>query len=80
MGSQKNQKSVDNLLEKIIKYSVDILIVDLKIASNLNSQELLNGVYEYEQYEISRFYGLNLFFKILLDKILATFLILASQF
>lgn len=76
---KKNQKSVDNLLEKIIKYSVDILIVDLKIASNLNSQELLNGVYEYEQYEISRFHGLNLFFKILLDKILATFfLILAS--
>lgn len=75
----KNKKNIDNLLEKIIKYSVDILIVDLKISSNLNSQELLNGLYEYEQYEISRFYGLNLFYKIILDKILATlFLILAS--
>ena len=76
----KSENNVDNLIEIIIKFSVDILIVDLNtISSNLNSQELLNGRYEYKQYEISRFHGVNLFFKILLDKILSIlFLIIAS--
>ena len=74
----KNTKS-DDLIKNIIKYSVDILIVDLETTSNLNSQELLNGKYEFKKYEISRFYGINLLIKITLDKILAIiFLIIAS--
>ncbi|MAS50382.1 MAG: hypothetical protein CL712_00375 [Chloroflexi bacterium] len=74
----KNTKS-DDLIQNIIKYSVDILIVDLETTSNLNSQELLNGKFEFKKYEISRFHGMNLLIKITLDKILAiTFLIIAS--
>ena len=69
----------DLLIENIIKYSVDILIVDLETTSNLNSQELLNGKFEFKKYEVSRFHGINLFIKIALDKILSIFfLILAS--
>ena len=69
----------DNLIENIIKYSVDILIVDLKISSNLNSEDLLNGQFEFKKYEVSRFHGMNLLFKITTDKILSIiFLILAS--
>ena len=76
---KNDNKNIDNLLENIIKFSVDILVVNLKTSSNLSSQELLNGKYEFKQYEISRFYGINLFIKIILDKILAIiFLILAS--
>ena len=74
----KNTKS-DDLIQNIIKYSVDILIVDLETTSNLNSQELLNGKFEFKKYEISRFHGMNLLIKITLDKILAViFLIIAS--
>ena len=76
--NSKNTNS-DNLIQNIIKYSVDILIVDLETSSNLNSQELLNGKFEFKKYEISRFHGMNLLIKITLDKILAViFLIIAS--
>jgi len=69
----------DKLIENIIKYSVDILIVDLETSSNLNSQELLNGKFEFKKYEVSRFHGINLLVKITLDKIFSIiFLILAS--
>ena len=47
----KNTKS-DDLIKNIIKYSVDILIVDLETTSNLNSQGLLNGKYEFKKYEL----------------------------
>ena len=74
----KNTKT-DKLIENIIKYSVDILIVDLETSSNLNSQDLLNGIFEFKKYEVSRFHGMNLLIKITLDKILAViFLIIAS--
>jgi len=69
----------DKLIENIIKYSVDILIVDLETSSNLNSQDLLNEKFEFKKYEVSRFYGMNLLIKITLDKILSIiFLIIAS--
>tara|TARA_B100000579_G_C22809884_1_gene844623 strand:- start:556 stop:1542 length:987 start_codon:yes stop_codon:yes gene_type:complete len=68
----------DKLVENIIRYSVDILIVDLDASTNLDSQDLLNGKYEFKTYEISRFHGLNLLIKITMDKILSIiFLILA---
>ena len=76
---QSKKTNPDLLIENIIKYSVDILIVDLETTSNLNSQELLNGKFEFKKYEVSRFHGINLFIKIALDKILSIFfLILAS--
>jgi len=68
----------DKLIENIIKYSVDILIVDLKTSSNLNSEELLNGQFEFKKYEVSRFHGMNLLFKIMVDKILSIIFILLS--
>ena len=72
-------QNINKLLEDIIKFSVDILIVNLDVTSNLDSQELLNSKFEYKHYEMSRFYGVNLLLKILLDKILSVvFLIIAS--
>ena len=68
----------EKLIENIIKFSVDILIVDLTTSSNLNSEELLNGKFEFKKYEVSRFHGVNLIVKILIDKILSLiFLIIA---
>ena len=76
----KTKKTVtDKLIENIIKYSVDILIVDLESSPNLNSQDLLNGKFKFKKYEVSRFHGISLLFKIILDKILSIlFLLLAS--
>ncbi len=69
----------DKLIENIIKFSVDILVIDLETTSNLNSQELLNGKFEFKKYEVSRFHGISLLIKIFLDKLLSLiFLILAS--
>ena len=60
-------------LKNVLKYSVDILIINLKKDQNLNliSEELINDKYKYIHYEISKFYGFNLFIKILTDKILS---------
>ena len=76
----KNQSyDINEALSKIIKYSVDILIVNLNEAPNLTSKKLLSNKYDYEYYEISRFYGGSLFFKIVLDKLLSViFIIFAS--
>ena len=68
----------DKLIENIIKFSVDILIVDLITSSNLNSEELLNGKFEFKKYEVSRFHGMNLLIKITIDKILSSIFILFS--
>ena len=71
--------NINKSLEGILKFSVDILIVDLNERPNLNSTNLLSNKYKYEHYEISRFHGINLFLKILIDKIFsAIFLIFSS--
>jgi exopolysaccharide biosynthesis polyprenyl glycosylphosphotransferase len=75
-GKEKNKKKTFN---KIIQFSVDTLNVDLNGTLNLKGKELLGNKFEYQFYERSRFYGLNLFFKILIDKFLSViFLIIAS--
>ena len=76
---KSKKTNVEKLIENIIKYSVDILIVDLKISSNLRSEELLNGKFEFKQYDISRFHGINLLIKISLDKIFSILFILLSS-
>ena len=76
---KSKKQNVKQLLEDIIKFSVDILIVDLEMSSNLNSQKLLNSKFEFKYYEMSRFYGINLFLKILLDKILSIFFLLIAS-
>ncbi len=71
--------NVNKSLEGILKFSVDILIVDLNERPNLNSTKLLSNKYNFEHYEISRFHGINLFLKILIDKFFsAIFLILST--
>ncbi len=75
-GDDINKKKI---LPKIFKFSVDTLNINLDKASNLHGKKLLADKYDFEFYEKSRFYGINLFLKILIDKLLSIiFLILAS--
>lgn len=66
---------VNYFLDTVVKFSVDIIIVNIKdnLKENfkLLSDNLINNNYSYSNYQTSRFYGLNLFFKLLLDKILS---------
>ena len=75
-GNENKKKKVFN---KIIQFSVDTLNVSLNDVLNLKGEELLGNKYNFEYYERSRFYGINLFFKILIDKFLSIiFLIISS--
>ena len=74
---------VNYYLDLVIKFSVDIFIVNFKDNSknnsNLLSDNLINQKYSYSNYQTSRFYGLSLFIKIFLDKIFSIiFLLLFS--
>ena len=72
-------KTKNNILSKIFKFSVDTLNIKLEKTFNVQGKKLLANKYDFEFYEKSRFYGVNLFLKILIDKILSIFfLILAS--
>ena len=72
-------KDKSNLLSKIFKYSVDTLNIKLEEVPNIKGKKLLANKYDFEFYEMSRFYGINLFFKILIDKFFSLiFLIIAS--
>tara|TARA_B100000900_G_scaffold381983_1_gene368833 strand:- start:213 stop:1625 length:1413 start_codon:yes stop_codon:yes gene_type:complete len=74
----RNNKT-ERLISSIIKFSVDILIVNLDTKKNILSENLLYGKFEFKRYEISKFYGPNLLLKILIDKIFSIiFLIIAS--
>ena len=75
---QNDPKNTEKLISNIIKFSVDILIVDIVTKPNILSENLLNNKFEFKKYEISKFYGPNLLLKIFLDKIFSIiFLILA---
>ena len=74
-----DKKKKLNILSKIFKYSVDTLNIKLENVPNLKSKKLLADKYDYEFYEWSRFYGINLFLKILIDKFFSViFILLAS--
>jgi len=74
-----NTKNNNKIFNKIMKYSVDTLNIILETSPNLKGEKLLANKYQYEFYEWSRFYGINLFIKILIDKILSIiFIIIAS--
>ena len=74
-------KTKKNILSKIFKFSVDTLNIKLEKTFNVQGKKLLANKYDFEFYEKSRFYGVNLFLKIIIDKILSIFfLILASPF
>ena len=74
---------VNYFLNTVMKFSVDIIIVNLKNnfknRSNLLSDNVINNKYSYSNYQTSKFFGINLLIKIFLDKILAIlFLIIVS--
>ena len=72
-------KKKDKAFNKIIQFSVDTLDVDLENNVNHKDNQLLGNKYRYAFFEYSRFYGVNLFVKILIDKIFSViFLILSS--
>jgi len=75
-GDKKNKSYI---LSKIFKFSVDTLNIKLENVSNLKGKKLLADKYDYEFYEWSRFYGVNLFLKILIDKILSIFFIILAS-
>ena len=58
-----------SLLSRIFKYSVDTLNIKLEEVQNFKGKKLLADKYDFEFYEKSRFYGINLFLKIIIDKI-----------
>ena len=45
---------------------------------NIKGKKLLGGVFDFDYYEISRFHGINLFMKILIDKIFSIIFIFFS--
>jgi len=74
---------VNYFIDTVVKFSVDIIIINLKDKTKNNfkllSDNLINNNYSYSNYQTSRFYGLSLLFKLLTDKILSIiFLLLLS--
>ena len=67
--------SINNILDHVIKFSVDILIIDISKKLD-NNKRLINSRYNFLEYEISKFHGSNLLIKILIDKILSLFFLL----
>jgi len=65
-------------LERILKYSVDTLNINLEEVPNIKGKKLLANKYDFEYYEMSRFYGVNLFLKILIDKLLSLIFLLIT--
>ena len=73
------ENSKSKIFSKIFKFSVDTLNIKLDTKFNIKGKKLLGNKYDFEFYEKSRFYGINLFLKIIIDKIFSIFfLFLAS--
>ena len=76
--AEKN--SVNYYIELVTKFSVDIIIVSLKVnlktKSKLFYDNLINNKYTYTNYQTSQFYGLNLFIKLIVDKIFSIILLI----
>ena len=74
-----DDKGKEKLFKKIIKFSVDTLNINLNKSIDLKGRQLLLNKYEYKFYEISKFYGISLFIKILIDKLLSIFFLILSS-
>jgi putative colanic acid biosynthesis UDP-glucose lipid carrier transferase len=75
------EKSLVNyFIDLVVKFSVDIIIVNLKEnfknKSKLLHDNLINNKYTYSNYQTSKFYGLSLFIKLILDKTLSILFLL----
>tara|TARA_B100000242_G_scaffold280399_1_gene239746 strand:+ start:139 stop:1092 length:954 start_codon:yes stop_codon:yes gene_type:complete len=73
-----DEKKKSKIFKKIIRYSVDTFNINLNKKINLKGQKLFLNKYTYEIYEISKFYGINLLIKILIDKFLSLIFIIFS--
>jgi exopolysaccharide biosynthesis polyprenyl glycosylphosphotransferase len=71
-------KKKDKAFNKIIQFSVDTLNVDLENNVNSKNDQLLGNKFKYDFFEYSRFYGVNLFIKILIDKIFSIIFLILS--
>ena len=76
LESQKNK--IKESFSEIIRFSVDILIINMNTEQNIKGKKLLGGIFDFDYYEISRFHGINLFMKILIDKIFSIIFIFFS--
>tara|TARA_B100000242_G_scaffold292913_1_gene269517 strand:+ start:648 stop:2060 length:1413 start_codon:yes stop_codon:yes gene_type:complete len=74
-----NKKNKEEAFNKIIQFSVDTLNVSLEKSLNLKGKSLLGNKFEYEFFEYSRFYGINLFIKILIDKFFSIIFLIVSS-
>ena len=72
-------KNKENILSKIFRFSVDTLNIKLANTLNIKGKKLLAHKYDFEFYEKSRFYGINLFLKIIIDKILSIFFLILTS-
>ena len=72
-------KKKNKAFNKIIQFSVDTIDINLEDNINLKGKQLLGNKFKYEFFEYSRFYGVSLFIKILIDKVFSIiFLIISS--
>jgi len=74
LDNKKND--LNKLLSKVLKYSVDIVIVDIKSRVTSFDGNLINNKYSFIQQQVSKFHGYKLFIKIVSDKILSTLLLI----
>ena len=65
-----------NFLSEILRYPVDTLNIILGKNLDMNNKKLFCNKYNYEFYEKSKFYGVNLFIKLLSDKVLSVFFLI----
>ena len=70
---------VEDSLLKILKFSVDILIINLETKYELSGKKLLAGKFDFKFYEISRFHGASLFVKVILDKLFSIIFLFISS-
>ena len=71
--------SKKDIFSRVMRFSVDTLNIKLSKTLNLKGKKLLANKYDYEFYERSRFYGINLFLKIIMDKVLSLIFLLISS-
>jgi len=83
LDNNEEKNIINYFIDLVTKFSVDIIIVNLKDnfkdKSKLLHDNLINNNYTYSNYQTSKFYGFNLFIKIFFDKIFTIlFLLLLS--
>ena len=69
LDNKKNDLEI--LLNNVLKFSVDILIIDVASKVVGLKENLINYKYKFKYYEISKFYGFKLLLKIISDKVLS---------